>query len=653
MNAKCLLNIIKGCAFLALLTPFIVNTDYYFPYTGPKGVYFMALAEIAFFAWVILALKFKQYRPDFKNPVVFSVIMFLATIFAGAVFGANFSNSFWSTFERMGGVLMFCHLTAFFIVVASIFKKHDWINFFSASVIIAGVVAVEALFNQTSAARGGGFFGNDSFWGAYILFNLFISLYLFLKSGQSKKKRFFYGIAFLSLLFCLLVEGTQFWRSVIGNESVATKNFLINVFNSGARAAKISFFAGMSLLGVLWLATRRKSIIKAVGLLFLAVGFFGVIGAIFLIADQKNEFYQKIEKQFKKGTVHGRIVVWETAWKGFLERPLLGWGPENFDLAFARHYNPCMGSAGCAGEIWFDRAHNVVFDFLVEAGVLGLLAYLGMFVAAIFVLWRGYFQNKFGFAEAGVFTSLLAAYFLQNLTVFDMTASYLMFFSCLGFAAFCDNPKKENNSDLAKSIYFKKFPVIAIIVVAAICFFNFVLGPLAADRNVILAAKSPFGSEQRLDYYKKTFAASPMGKYQIRLFFARMWLEKLEDKDAIAKMDKEQIIAEFEFIADQLEKSVDDSPLDFKSRLKLGELYNAWSLFDRSKIVDAEIALRKAMRLAPDNQLSYWHLAQNMLYQSRVDEAMELAQAAYDLYPQNAQAKRVLEEIQTIRDNHQ
>ncbi len=655
---------------MALLTSFIVNTDYYFPYTGLKGVYFMAAAEITFFAWAALALKFKQYRPDFKNPVVFSVMLFLAVLFASAVFGANFANSFWSNFERMGGLLMFCHLTAFFVVVATVFEKRDWIKFFSASVVTATIVGVEALLNQNAASRSGGFIGNDSFLGAYLLFNIFIALYLLIRYWKAENKivKIFSGISFLILSFFLMLEGTQTWANLINaNFDFSRIDLARDIFGRGARAAKIAFLAGMILLTTLRLATSKKTIAKIIGRGLLAFATVASFVFVFMATRAGNPVYQSMVDRFGKGTVYGRLVVWEIAWKGFLERPLLGWGPENFDLVFARHYNPCLGSHECGGEIWFDRAHNIVFDLLAEVGALGFLAYLGMFAAAIFVLWKGYFQNKFGFAEAGVFTSLLAAYFLQNLTVFDMTASHLMFFSCLGFAAFCENPKSERAGNPAQLTPFRNFPAITIFIVAIICFFNFVIGPWGADRYVLQTAQktiirssegkvisekenNPFGSPARLDFYQKSIEASPVGRFQARLFFSRMWLEALEVEGTIAQIDRQQINAEFEFIAGQLQKSVVESPLDFKSWLKLGEIYNKWSLFDKSKLADAENALQKAIQLAPNNQLSYWHLAQTRLYQLRADDAESLAQQAYDLYPKSAKAQKVLEEIKKIQE---
>ena len=45
-----------------------------------------------------------------------------------------------------------------------------------------------------------------------------------------------------------------------------------------------------------------------------------------------------MEKGFSEGTIYGRIVIWKIAWQGFLERPLLGWGPENYSIVFSKYY---------------------------------------------------------------------------------------------------------------------------------------------------------------------------------------------------------------------------------------------------------------------------------------------------------------------------
>ena len=54
-------------------------------------------------------------------------------------------------------------------------------------------------------------------------------------------------------------------------------------------------------------------------------------------------------------TVQTRLLSISTGREGFLERPVLGWGPENYNLVFDKYYNPKLYPA----ENWFDHAHNI------------------------------------------------------------------------------------------------------------------------------------------------------------------------------------------------------------------------------------------------------------------------------------------------------
>ena len=60
--------------------------------------------------------------------------------------------------------------------------------------------------------------------------------------------------------------------------------------------------------------------------------------------------------------------------KGFIEKPILGWGQEGFNFVFNKYYDPRMYTQ----EPWFDRAHNTYLDWLIVGGALGLLSYLAI-----------------------------------------------------------------------------------------------------------------------------------------------------------------------------------------------------------------------------------------------------------------------------------
>jgi tetratricopeptide (TPR) repeat protein len=492
--------------------------------------------------------------------------------------------------------------------------------------------------------------GNDSFWGTYLLFNIFFALYLFFleRWSYSKISKIFAASAFLVLAAALLLEGSQFWAFITGAfPALPQKNFFIDIFDSGARAAKISMFFGLFLAGVLCLAVAKNLKVKLFGRGILAVLAISILSVIVLSVSPGSRVNKAMEKGFGEGTVHGRIVVWGIAWKGFLDRPILGWGPENFGLAFVKHYDPCLGSRQCAPEVWFDRAHNIVFDTLAETGIVGLLAYLSMFAAVFYSLYKSQARGMAGVAEVAIFVALLTAYFLQNLTVFDMVVSYMMLFMVLGFAAYLYSSRRD--LEKVHPLPIGSRLVISAGTVFAICFSIFIIGPLSADRGVAEAVMEPYGSSQRLALYGQALGASPMGKYQIRVFFAQQWLAAISDKNVAEELSKIQIEGEFSYIAGELEKSRKESVFDFQSRLELGRVYNAWAVFDRSKIPLAEEVLKEALSLSPRNQQAYWELAQTMVDQARINDSLSLARQAYDLYPQNPQAKSVIDEIDGLR----
>ena len=107
--------IIRWAVYLMLLTPLIVSSKFFFPFVGPKGLYLMALIEIAFFSWLVLAVYSPHYRPK-KNALLLCLSAFLVVLTLATIFGADPSRSFWSKFERMSGLLMWIHLFGLFLV---------------------------------------------------------------------------------------------------------------------------------------------------------------------------------------------------------------------------------------------------------------------------------------------------------------------------------------------------------------------------------------------------------------------------------------------------------------------------------------------------------------------------------------------------------
>lgn len=580
----------------------------------------MAIAQLVFFTWVILAKKYSDYRPRFKGITLFLAV-FLTVISVSALFGVNPSLSFWSKFERMTGVLMWIHLFGFYLAVSTVMEKKDWLPIFGASAGLGFAMGLLALIEKDPGMRGGGTFGNDSFLGTYLLINTFLAVYIFFtakKESGSKWLKIFSGSSFLALVYFL--------------------------FKSQANAAQISFIGGIVLFICLWLATNKKKLIRLTGFVFVALVAIGSVIAIVLATRMDNFVYRAFIGRLGENALNIRLVVWKIAYEGFVDRPLLGYGPENFEYAFIKHYNPCLGtgSGKCGISLWFDRAHNVIFDTLATTGMLGLVAYIGVFLSALFFLWKGFFNNKIGFPEAGAFTALLAAYFVQNLTVFDTVASLMLLMLALAFITSMLAEKKNEKKEGSLSGIF----VIAVAIAFLVCFTQFIVNPVSSGHSVIIAIKSPFGSVVRLDNYQKTLYLSPMGRYQVRQFFAQTFLN--EEKKGKMPLDVKN--KELEALSSELQKSVDEVPQDYKAYYMLSQLYAVWSAQDPGKIALCEATSQKMVELSPANQKGYWLLAQARLYQNRPDDAYDLAKQALDLDPGNYTSQAILEKIEAVKN---
>ncbi len=613
-EGEILLSLIRFFSFLILFTPLILNSKFFFPFVGPKSLYFFAISEIIFFLWLILIFVDSRYRPKF-NSLLLALIIYLFVFVLASIFGVNFSYSFWSKYERMTGILMHLHLFLFFLVLSSTFKEEDFKKFFGFSIfvaILASWIAIANLKNPTM--RGGGTIGNESFLGTYLLFNVFFALYLVFKTRDFAK--ILSIISFSILAFSLLLIGVNL-------ENLSFSQALSAIFFSqGARAAKLSFYGGLVLLFFLWLIASKRKIFKILGSICLISSLVFATFVFYSLLTQPEGFFRKlIEKEV--GSFGGRFPVWQGAWQGFLERPLFGWGPENFEFSFVKHYNPCMPTSECGGEIWFDRAHNIIFDTLVSTGILGMISYLLIFAAVFYILWKNFAKKKTDFFAPGIFTSLFVAYFVQNLTVFDMVSSFMVFFLSLAFVASFEKEFGKREIRKLNPAY-----LVFVLILFLVSFYEFVILPTLTDGYVILAIREKVGTPERLKYFQKALSTSPMGKFQIRQFFVENEMANLNFNNL-----NDDVKREIDFLIDELKKSIKESPLDFRSLLRLGELYNVYAFFDSSKIKEGEEVLRRAIEISPKNQQGYWSLTQNLLYQGRIDEAIFLAQKAVDLEP--------------------
>jgi len=561
-------------------------------------------------AYILLAFSDPAYRPKFTTLTI-SIILFLGALILTSFTGVNFARSFWSSFERMAGLLTYFHVFAFYIILVNVFReKKDWERILNCSILAGVFLALYILLNNQIFSEEAGTIGNTSFMAAYLLFDTFFALiFFFTKKG---KWRFFYGISLLILSLVLLT--------------------------SNCRGAIVAFFSGIFFLTLGYFIFFRRRMLKR----FVSVVIISLIisGGIFL-TGKPNFIKSKLNAVLGLPTVQARFVVWKISWQGWRERFWLGWGPENFQIAFNKYFDPRLTLSNYGGEFVFDRAHNIVFDVGVTSGLLGLLCYLAVFVISIFALLR-ICQKSMGRGEAviplGAAVTLIV-YFIQNLLVFDTASTYIMFFLTLAFANYIleeERFKKIKEGELIRkkaSPLFKTFGAVLIIAIIPDLYFGNIQ-PAKSCRYTAQAMESAL--KEAIPLYQKALSISPRSQWELAYYFS----EQVSSAISGPKQNKGILQKGFQLAEEEMKKSIKKNPLTFQLYMSLGRLYNnsvGFSLGEE-KLEKAEADLQKAIELNPRNQQGYWELAQTKIFQKKYKEAFGLLQQAIDLEPRLPQS---------------
>ena len=614
---KVYFTIIEWGVYLSLFSPLILITGYYFPFVVPKTIFFRIVVDIIFIAYILLAVSNPRYRPKF-NALTVSIIVFLGILVLTSFTGINFEKSFWSTFERMTGLLTFFHLFAFFIILTSVFKeKKYWERILTVSILVGIFISFYTLTNENPIARGGGTIGNVSFLASYLLFNIFFAIILFFTKGGGWK--IFYGLAFTILLLPMFINVEL------------------------PRGGIASFFIGIFLLGLGYMIfSGRKLLARLAPVVFLIV----ILGGIGIA---QTDFFKASMFDFREIPGQAREVVWRLSYEGFLAKPWLGWGIENYNVTFLKHFDP---EIPLGVDIWYDRAHNIVLDSLVSTGIVGTVSFFAVFAVAIFSLLRlcsKIVEKRNLLFPLGMVT-ILIAYFVQDIWVFDMISSYMMFFLSLAFISFLISPKEEEIGTISvKRSSFTPFIGALLIVLAIFTIYFGNIQPAKASRYTVAGMSTSL--EKGIPYFQKAMKTSPMSVFEVPEQFSRRMTSFVGDES----QDRGLLLEGFELSTQAMEKAIAKNPEDFRPHLILGRQYN--SFFDLTqdpeKLKRSGELLKRAVELSPGNQQGYWALAQTYLYQGRGSEAIDLLKQSVDLEPRFLDSQWYLAMSHRIIDNNE
>mgnify|MGYP001591101213 CR=1 FL=1 len=678
--------LIYGGLFLLPFIPLIISSSMYFPFITGKNFTFRILAEIIIGLWAILAVRDAKYRPKFSF-ISYAVLAFVAIIALADTFGVYPHKSFWSNYERMEGLVTLLHLLGLFFAASSVLNTEKlWSRFFHTSIGVSIFLGLYGLLqlngglaiNQGST-RVDTTLGNATYLAVYMLFLSFITAFFFFKrqkSGVGVGGVVYSGALGLGLFifytfysyagrasnasakvsFFLGQSGRHyhayiFWASFIilglliylylGRESLKdkTKNIIVSLcysaiiilqmkmlYSTASRGPIIGFVGGAILASVLTVIFEKERKVKKIAIVSI-VALMIIVGSFMSFRGSKFVMNSLVLKRFSditisEKTTRSRFMIWNMAYQGFKERPILGWGQENFNYVFNKYYNPKMYDQ----EQWFDRTHNVFFDWLIAGGALGILSYLSIFFAVIYSLWKKVGWN-ISIAEKSILTGMLFGYFFQNLFVFDNVTSYILFFAVIAYAhsrkiSQSDNlPAKKEGAFINPSVAnFAFVPVIAALTLFSFYFFNY-KGYFAS--RTLIQAMMPYsdGMAKNLEFFKKALAYGSFGDSEIREQLVQSSV-RIATSDASPETKQEF----FDLTVEEMKKQLAKTPDDARYHLFTGSMLTAFKQYDQGLK-----GLQKASELSPNKQSIRFEIIGNLINSGKTTDALKLAKETFEL----------------------
>lgn len=621
---KILKYLIYAGLFLIPFIPFIISSSMYFPFITGKNFAFRFLSEIIIGLWAILAIRNAKFRPR-SSLISWAVLAFVAIIALADTFGVYPYKSFWSNYERMEGLVTMLHLLGLFFAASAILNTEKlWSRFFHTSIGVSVILGFYGLFQLSGAItinQGGvrvdGTLGNATYLAVYMLFHIFLTLFLMVRRHYAKSS----GNNFFSDYVNYIYGAIVILQTVI-------------LYYTASRGPILGLIGGIFLSAILIAVfEKEKKSARKIALATLAA--IVILGGSFMaLRDSNFVRNSKVLARFSdisisERTTKSRFMIWNMAYQGFKERPILGWGQENFNYVFNKYYNPKMYDQ----EQWFDRTHNVFFDWLVAGGTFGILSYLFIFFATIYYIWKKG-GDSFSVSEKSILTGLLVGYFFQNLFVFDNVTSYILFFLVIAYAHHRRVSVSEKifsvespliNKTLANWLF---VPAVSALTLFSIYFVN-AKGYFAS--RTLIKAMTPYseGVTKNLEFFKKALAYESFGDSEIREQLVQSAI-KIAASDA--SLQTKQIF--FDFTVSEMKRQLAKTPDDARYHLFTGSMLTAFRQYD-----EGLKGLKKASELSPNKQTIRFDIVGNLINSGKIADALKLAKETFELETASNQSR--------------
>lgn len=118
-----------------------------------------------------------------------------------------------------------------------------------------------------------------------------------------------------------------------------------------------------------------------------------ITAAFFLLPNlHATRLENAMRTPFTDATFQSRLPIWEAAWNGFLEAPILGNGVRTFTVwheNYIKQYRKFLEKKYHIIESRIGNPHNFLLGLMYMYGVVGSALFAATFILALFRAWRG------------------------------------------------------------------------------------------------------------------------------------------------------------------------------------------------------------------------------------------------------------------------
>ncbi|MFA6305439.1 MAG: O-antigen ligase family protein [Candidatus Gracilibacteria bacterium] len=480
----------------ALGVPLIFLPQVQLTFELPKAMFFRLGTILAILSATIFFIKNGKFFWTKINKKLW-IFLGLYIIFSilSAIFGISPHTSIFGSYERQQGLLQLIGYVILFLITISAFSSDkdkktlpefieviSLVSFFIATLavlqkflpVLTSIWDTDILVDRTII----GTLGNPNFLASYLVMTIPFFFFNFKNSKEKLIKLFWIFAIFISLTAIIL---------------------------SASRSALLGLSAGLLFYGII---KNKKLLI--IPLIFTIIILFANIFAEKSFIKNTYFLERLTIKEESLSSIKSRLNIWPGTIEAIKERPILGYGQENFEEVFLK-YKPKELFKTERFLDTTDRAHNEILDTAISSGILGLISYLTFLTCLIYIAVRA--KSDFLMAASTGIISLFAC----NMFSFSTTTNYVIWWVLAALIVVSSGKKLEIKIPISLGKFTKIISILVIFALAIITIYSMSIKPLIADYYYDKAKNTAFAdsSESFAKFEKAVYFNPNEPKYSL------------------------------------------------------------------------------------------------------------------------------------------